>query len=292
MGFLLAQLVVAQADVEFLGGFMPGWAKVLIIIFFVLLAINLFIPFFLYADATRRDKNGIPWAAGAFFTMAILGGIGIALGADNYGVMIVFLVLAFLAPYVFLFVYLIQRAPLAQRMCPVCGRPLDPDWKTCPYCEEARTAAAGPAVAAGPVFVPPPVSQSPGTGAGRRSTGRDKSTMVRPREEKRTIRRKDKEAGPTLGWLVIKSGSGAGREYKITKELTNIGRETSNEIVISDDEMSRQHARLRFEGGKFVLYDLGSANGTYVNGEETQKTVMEDGDVIRVGETELTFKRV
>jgi Inner membrane component of T3SS, cytoplasmic domain len=275
----------------------PAEWKFLVFIFLALFAIDLFVPFYLYADAQRRQKNGIPWAAGSFFTMAILAIIGVASG--SFTAWVVLSVLAFLAPFVYLFVYLMIRTPVSQRVCPECGRALESTWRTCPFCEELETApqmgGAGAAMAAGgPVFIPPSVPQSggsSGTAMGGRGGG-DRSTMVKPREERRTIRKKDKAAGPTLGWMVVKSGQGAGKEYKITGEITNIGREMSNEIVVQDDEVSRQHSRLRVEEGKFVIYDLGSANGTYVNDEQVQKAVLEDGDRVRVGVTELTFKKV
>lgn len=267
----------------------------LYIVLGVLLAIDLFIPFYLYIDATKRKKNGLPWIAGSFFSLFVLGVLAIVSGEVwvNATAFYIFAVLAFLTPFVIMFVYLILRTPAVQRICPVCGNELQASWRACPYCEEAGAAAPGvvPQGSRGAVFVPPSASQASATSVGRRSGG-DRSTMVKPREEKRTIRKRDKEAGPTLGWLVIKSGHGAGKEYKITKESTTIGRETSGDVVVSDDEASRQHARLRFENGKFILFDLGSANGTQVNGEEIQKTLLEDGDIVRIGETELTFKKM
>lgn len=268
---------------------LAGW---MIFLFAALCALDLFIPFYLYADATKRRLSGLPWAAGSFFSLFFLAAISVISGVYlNVAAAVVFGSLAIITPFIILFVYLVMRTPAVQRVCPECGKPMQTTWRICPYCEEVK--APGPAAAPGAVFIPPPVSQQfPGTAAGMGARGGERSTLVRAREEKKTIRRRDREAGLTLGWLVVKKGPGIGKEYKITEEITTIGRETSNEIVLNDEEVSRQHARLRVEKGKFILYDLGSANGTYVNGEEIQKAVLDDGDTIRLGSTELTFKTV
>jgi predicted component of type VI protein secretion system len=64
-----------------------------------------------------------------------------------------------------------------------------------------------------------------------------------------------------------------------------IGRDSTNEIVINDAEVSRRHARLTFQGGKYVLEDLGSTNGTFVNGQRLAgPRVLKAGEVVSFGE--------
>jgi pSer/pThr/pTyr-binding forkhead associated (FHA) protein len=64
-----------------------------------------------------------------------------------------------------------------------------------------------------------------------------------------------------------------------------IGRDSVNEIVINDAEISRRHARLTFQGGKYVLEDLGSTNGTFVNGQRLAgPRVLKAGEVVSFGE--------
>ncbi len=76
-------------------------------------------------------------------------------------------------------------------------------------------------------------------------------------------------------------------------EVTNIGRDaTDNDIVIDDDIASRRHARVKLEEGKFVLYDLASANGTFVNGEQIVKQALTEGDAIKMGDTTFSFVEV
>ncbi|MDO9299763.1 MAG: FHA domain-containing protein, partial [Anaerolineales bacterium] len=64
-----------------------------------------------------------------------------------------------------------------------------------------------------------------------------------------------------------------------------IGRDSSNGVAINDAEISRKHSRLIFQGGKYVLEDLGSTNGTFVNGQRLAgQVVLKPGDVVSLGE--------
>lgn len=95
-----------------------------------------------------------------------------------------------------------------------------------------------------------------------------------------------------LAWLVVRSGLRMGKEFRLGEE-TNIGRDaTRSDIVIDDTGMSRQHAKIRLENEQFVLYDLASRNGTFVNDEQIQKRVLMDGDRIKMGETIFTFMEI
>jgi pSer/pThr/pTyr-binding forkhead associated (FHA) protein len=67
--------------------------------------------------------------------------------------------------------------------------------------------------------------------------------------------------------------------------VLTIGREASNAIAINDAEISRKHSQLVAQGGKYVLTDLGSTNGTFVNGQRlTGQHVLQPGEVISLGE--------
>jgi hypothetical protein len=80
----------------------------------------------------------------------------------------------------------------------------------------------------------------------------------------------------------------------LTKEVNLIGRDVTNDVVVGDAEVSRQHARVTRTPGGYVLEDLGSTNGTFVNGERlTTPRVLNPGDLIALGETvTLTFDAV
>jgi len=76
----------------------------------------------------------------------------------------------------------------------------------------------------------------------------------------------------------------------LAKPSVTIGRLPECDVVVDDAGVSRQHARIRRTDGGFVLTDLGSTNGTMVNGEPIQEHVLEHGDRITIGETELEFR--
>jgi serine/threonine protein kinase len=91
--------------------------------------------------------------------------------------------------------------------------------------------------------------------------------------------------------LTITSGRERGREFEI-KDQVCVGRRRDNDIVLSDPEVSGHHARITITEGGFVLTDLGSSNGTWVNGKRiAEPQLLHDGDIIRMGETEWLFER-
>lgn len=92
-----------------------------------------------------------------------------------------------------------------------------------------------------------------------------------------------------LAWLVVMSGMSSGQVERLA-DITDIGRDAQrNNLSVDDPTLSRQHARIRWEQGEFVLYDLASANGILVNSELTQRTALHNGDRIIMGETLFGF---
>lgn len=85
--------------------------------------------------------------------------------------------------------------------------------------------------------------------------------------------------------LTMRSGPNPGMVYALEGDQLNIGRDSTNEITVNDAEVSRRHARLTFQGGKYVLEDMGSTNGTFVNGQRLAgPRVLKSGEVISLGE--------
>jgi hypothetical protein len=80
-----------------------------------------------------------------------------------------------------------------------------------------------------------------------------------------------------------------GRTVLIRDGLT-LGRIVGCDVVIDDTKASRRHARFVAEGGVVEIEDLGSSNGTLLNGKPVQKRVLRDGDVIQIGATTLTYR--
>ena len=77
----------------------------------------------------------------------------------------------------------------------------------------------------------------------------------------------------------------------ITKEPVVIGRLSTNDVVLSDPNVSRRHAELRRDGERWVVVDLGSTNGTVVNGKLAREHALDEGDRLTFGKTELVFKK-
>lgn len=105
--------------------------------------------------------------------------------------------------------------------------------------------------------------------------------------------RRVEERAPAMAWLVIKSGPRLGQQFGLTRGRNTIGRDgTRCDIVLDDGAVSAEHARINFENGQFVIYDLASLNGTFVNRQRVQRQLLMDGDLIRLGNTTLVFKKV
>jgi hypothetical protein len=96
------------------------------------------------------------------------------------------------------------------------------------------------------------------------------------------------DVGP-VPYLVVTAGRGRGQTFDLRGEV-RLGRDRSNAIVISDGKVSRHHFRLDPIRGTYILSDLGSANGTFVNGVRvTQPVRLHDGDLINLGDTQIVF---
>ncbi len=85
--------------------------------------------------------------------------------------------------------------------------------------------------------------------------------------------------------LVALAGPMAGEVLPATGAEVTLGRDPASGICVADRSLSRTHCVLAFEGGGWVIRDLGSANGTFVNGIQIQQQALRDGDQIRAGES-------
>ena len=79
------------------------------------------------------------------------------------------------------------------------------------------------------------------------------------------------------------------KEVQLTKDRTTLGRRPYNDIVIENLAVSGEHAVLQMTGGEVLLEDLGSTNGTYVNGKAVKKQALKSGDTIEVGKYKIKF---
>jgi len=153
--------------------------------------------------------------------------------------------------------------------CPECGRALPHPFSACAFC----------------------AADADGN-EGRTLKGGDLSDTVMTRlnttEEylEKTITLRDRPI------LSVTRGMGMGRVFELNQDTsTSLGRARANDIVLEDVAVSSEHCRIRLEDGRFVMHDLKSTNGTFVNDKRVSRHALQDGDVIQVGETWLTYKR-
>ena len=90
----------------------------------------------------------------------------------------------------------------------------------------------------------------------------------------------------TLDAFLIINGK---NHVALDKTTINIGRGVKNDIVLTSAKVSRHHAQIRWRYGKFVLYDLGSRAGTYVNASTIRETVLTAGDVITLADVTIIY---
>jgi hypothetical protein len=94
--------------------------------------------------------------------------------------------------------------------------------------------------------------------------------------------------GEETAMLILREGQGIGTRWVIDRDNMIIGRGEDCDVVLPSRQISRHHARIRRSGGRHILEDMGSKNGTFVNGQELTKSyTLQDGDEIQIA---LSFK--
>jgi hypothetical protein len=89
--------------------------------------------------------------------------------------------------------------------------------------------------------------------------------------------------------LVVQRGPNAGSRFLLDKDLTTVGRHPDSDIFLDDVTVSRRHAEFSREGDRFLVRDVGSLNGTYLNRERIESTPVSSGDEVQVGKFRLLF---
>lgn len=93
-----------------------------------------------------------------------------------------------------------------------------------------------------------------------------------------------------VGQLIVTRGATAGARYALGEPLTTIGRHPESSIFLDDVTVSRRHAQIeRGDDGQYVLVDVGSLNGTYLDGERVDRIPLREGAQIQVGKFRLVF---
>ena len=98
------------------------------------------------------------------------------------------------------------------------------------------------------------------------------------------------ELEPGQALLLVKRGPNAGSTFLLAQEATTVGRSTDGDVFLDDVTVSRKHAIFeRRPGGAWFVRDVGSLNGTYVNGEQVDETKLASGDEVQIGRFKVTF---
>lgn len=244
------------------GGFF-GLAVVLAVILLVMDVVG---PVLIWFDGRRRGRNPAGWI-GAMVVLpliAMLPAVFFLTYSPIIGTFALALPLAVMSMYLFASAAGPQMAqPVAVGM----GVPAQPLPAPAPAPQLAAPQmaplAAAPPAAAPPAHVPPPARASTklaGTGA-------------------------------LAGLLVATSGPDRGMEFRLEEGTSmDVGREEGVDMRLADPEASRRHARVRVDAGSVTLTDLASTNGTFVNGTRVTEAELGEGDVVRIGITEMTVK--
>jgi uncharacterized RDD family membrane protein YckC len=90
--------------------------------------------------------------------------------------------------------------------------------------------------------------------------------------------------------LIVNPTSSSRREIALPRSILSIGRDPSNDLVLSDAMVSRRHAVIEFRGSQFYLRDCNSSNGSLVNGDRVSERSLRDGDLVAIGTARLLFR--
>jgi diguanylate cyclase (GGDEF)-like protein len=96
-------------------------------------------------------------------------------------------------------------------------------------------------------------------------------------------------ATPGDACIIVIYGPELGKRLPLGKASFGIGRSAKNDLFLDQESISRQHARITFDGERHWVHDLNSTNGTYVNDKLVQETELSDGDQVRIGRSILKF---
>jgi len=92
-----------------------------------------------------------------------------------------------------------------------------------------------------------------------------------------------------MAMLVVRKGPNAGSRYLLDAEVTHAGRHPNSDIFLDDITVSRRHAEVVRRGGGYVVRDVGSLNGTYVNRDRVEEGPLASGDELQIGKFRLVF---
>lgn len=90
--------------------------------------------------------------------------------------------------------------------------------------------------------------------------------------------------------LVVIDGPNRGKKLTLNKNVTKIGKRENNDLIVTDKTVSRNHMEIEYQQDSFLLRDLGSTNGTYLNGSKVKEVYLTPGDLIKIGSSTIEFE--
>jgi hypothetical protein len=94
----------------------------------------------------------------------------------------------------------------------------------------------------------------------------------------------------TRAYLLVQTDGGAPVQFDLGGPLISIGRASDNDVIVDDGLVSRHHCQLKLQHGAYSFADLGSRNGSFVNGQPVSEIALGPGDRIRIGSTDIEFQ--
>lgn len=91
-------------------------------------------------------------------------------------------------------------------------------------------------------------------------------------------------------FLLVHTDGAPRVRFDLGGALISIGRASDNDVIVDDPEVSRHHCQLKLQHGAYSLADLGSRNGSWINGQPVSEVALGPGDLIRIGSTEIEFQ--
>ncbi|MGA1997188.1 MAG: FHA domain-containing protein [Bryobacteraceae bacterium] len=162
------------------------------------------------------------------------------------------------------------------------GHQMEDSWQICPYCQktgfQGSGAAGGGDAAKTRLETAPP---APGTAA-----------TSAPAAGRKTVLLSEVRKAPVVGWLVAMGGEQKGEDFRVRDGQNMLGSSPDCDIIIRDVTVSGHHASIRHKEEKFILTDLDSTNGTFLNqgAESVAREDLKDNDTVRVGDVVFKFK--
>jgi hypothetical protein len=153
------------------------------------------------------------------------------------------------------------------------GHQIDDSWQVCPYCQ--RTGAQ--------------TALSASLAKTRLDVVDSASDETSSQTSRRTLLVSEHRRPPVVGWLVAMTGEQKGEDFRLHEGQNMIGAATDCQVALKDATVT---ASVRYQNGKFLLTDLDSTNGTYLNDRPgpIAREELKDNDTIRIGEVVLKFK--